>query len=1419
MTSDLHRLVKPFWRLAQRGDRLTNLVTSGLYLLYPDAETLGELDDIPVRADLIFVAGLGGHYQKTWQADDGTIWPRDLLQLERYELQNLRVWSFHYNSTLRGSSSQRKIGDHARELLAEMMMKIRRGSWILEPQQERANAVQLKPIIFVGHSLGGMLIKKTMLIAQTDPNYNMFFAVPHQGLDKRDWERFVKQVLIANAPYPGVHPTSKMLKEATVDNIPGLLDIAKDFSDLQARLSFVNYTEGEVMEGWDGPLVAEGRGWMDAADKIEHKIDDNHFGICKFEQPDPREQKTGPFEIVVGHLQYLIDRTNALKYIGDEAKEALESLCPLGFHGYFMSKRATVGTGDWIADRPQFQEWIQNSKQADENKKADNKQSRLLWIQGPQASGKSYLARHIITDLIPQSTTQKVAHCFLDDSVPGRGRQEHLLRATLHHALRVEPELIQEHLVPPYLKGKNRTNPKPGVATPVGDDEIWTLQIVRPIWPEVLTKVTSRGVLTLVVDGFSEMSPECQRGFFDCLAQVKDKAESQEHRDNLRILLLSRDDIETGQELEGWGGFHIYKIKPEDIQADIEKTIRATVENPEIWEGRDPTLPRPTEEDIQEIQKTIVSSSDGNWGVAIGKAEMASESLLVDAPETTIALVKELPNDIAGIYDEKLKRIQQDTTHLPFVKQLLQWAAFQKEPLKEEELNTAIALGMAREKALDGISSEEELGSLEKWIGNTRSLAEKHAHSLVEFREGVLQPLDKGLKDHLVKAGMEEGPAHAALASNCINYLTMEYFAGSHKPIADSVEEKVKKIIEDHSFSRYAALYWKSHVDSAGDTWQGIHERVVEAREVLEDDKTEYGICYSELQWYLTNGSMEGYPSRSKGEDATETSPTISTGNQVKAPAEQEAPAVESGRPESVRLVSGQLPDIIDPLQQALFEGDVDSSYCERDECPTGTGQIGRESMASGTESDYDLSEEGEEVDDTEALREVERQRELREQEMREQEAERERQVERQNAQQKEIKRQEIRQQQDFEQQQEVEQPREVERQQKLKRPQELEEIERQEEAKQQQETERQKEPKQKHRAERQPEIERQQDIEKQQELEEQQKIERQQKMKKRRELERQDFERQPEIKKPKVQRQQDTEQPKDIARPQEILKRQQEIERQRNEDFLKEKELRRQEKEQQELVRKREIRRQQKTEDLRQLEPKRQESLPRQQKLIKTRPPVDLIDYRDSQEGSRSNGKTTVAPAQHPKRSGEYGYYPPHASVSRAAVPIRSPSTCTSSQYSGRDGQQEYSESRKGSAARPGWDDEDDDEDEEGQSGGGDSASVMGGATKKKGLLRRAFHKAKKRGKFLVVDLVLVVPELGNEYADVLMQSRKRLNDWDFEEEINCDKVVGSPMLAVSFLSDSPVVLFRLLWQGGVQHPQFLFFSRLWEGRQAQFG
>ena len=103
--------------------------------------------------DIVAVHGLNGHYEKTWSTHvnggQDVNWLRNFLPKQ---IDNARVMSFGYNSVLQFSKSVADVYNFAEQLL-EMFFSKR----VTEQEQSR-------PIMFICHSLGGIVVKQVCLL-------------------------------------------------------------------------------------------------------------------------------------------------------------------------------------------------------------------------------------------------------------------------------------------------------------------------------------------------------------------------------------------------------------------------------------------------------------------------------------------------------------------------------------------------------------------------------------------------------------------------------------------------------------------------------------------------------------------------------------------------------------------------------------------------------------------------------------------------------------------------------------------------------------------------------------------------------------------------------------------------------------------------------------------------------------------------------------------------------------------------------------------------------------------------------------------------------------------------------------------------------------------------------------------------------
>jgi hypothetical protein len=135
--------------------------------------------------DIVAVHGLDGHREKTWTAGSGADsvnWLRDLLP---HDLPNARILSWGYDANTHSGSrvSCQYLFDHARTLVSDLCL------------ERQITETSKRPIIFVAHSLGGIIVKSALIHSDAArrgaleehraiklSTYGiLFMGTPHQG--------------------------------------------------------------------------------------------------------------------------------------------------------------------------------------------------------------------------------------------------------------------------------------------------------------------------------------------------------------------------------------------------------------------------------------------------------------------------------------------------------------------------------------------------------------------------------------------------------------------------------------------------------------------------------------------------------------------------------------------------------------------------------------------------------------------------------------------------------------------------------------------------------------------------------------------------------------------------------------------------------------------------------------------------------------------------------------------------------------------------------------------------------------------------------------------------------------------------------------------------------------------------------------
>ncbi|PVH82960.1 hypothetical protein DL98DRAFT_487647 [Cadophora sp. DSE1049] len=231
--------------------------------------------------DILAVHGLNGERLRTWtESKSQKLWLRDFLP---HDMTQARVMTFGYNATAIFENTKAGIRDHARTLLLAVV-----------EARNRPSACR-RPLILIGHSLGGLVLKQALVIAQRESQYKqihdnvrgvIFFGTPHQGSGLADYATTLARIPLAIGV--DTHPQLlKGLKKKSKD-LKRLTDSFRKYLDTSG-ISVVSFYELRTLKGL---MVVEKASALltpvneDPTNEEQIPVNDNHRGMCQFASPD-----------------------------------------------------------------------------------------------------------------------------------------------------------------------------------------------------------------------------------------------------------------------------------------------------------------------------------------------------------------------------------------------------------------------------------------------------------------------------------------------------------------------------------------------------------------------------------------------------------------------------------------------------------------------------------------------------------------------------------------------------------------------------------------------------------------------------------------------------------------------------------------------------------------------------------------------------------------------------------------------------------------------------------------------------------------------------------------------------------------------------------------------------------------------------
>ncbi|KAI1435090.1 Alpha/Beta hydrolase protein [Xylaria sp. CBS 124048] len=291
---------------------------------------------IPPQVNIILVHGLRGHPQATWEyrqselntrlaeklrkrdrlkaiwrhqhtvsirtsvseeditedwepsSTERVFWPREYL-LE--DMSEAEVWTYGYNADVIGglfqANNRNSISQHGQDLAVKL---------------ERVIDNQL-PIIFVAHSLGGIVVKDAIRrseYCQSHTKLIVFLGTPHRGSASAGWG-----VVASNFAKLALQDSNKRIVQTLAPNSEVLDNIHDEFLKIvvRGRIKIHSFQEAKAVSGitgLDGKVVDDysSKVGLPPYETVE-SIDGNHMEMarCK-DKTDPR------YQAIVGVLKH-----------------------------------------------------------------------------------------------------------------------------------------------------------------------------------------------------------------------------------------------------------------------------------------------------------------------------------------------------------------------------------------------------------------------------------------------------------------------------------------------------------------------------------------------------------------------------------------------------------------------------------------------------------------------------------------------------------------------------------------------------------------------------------------------------------------------------------------------------------------------------------------------------------------------------------------------------------------------------------------------------------------------------------------------------------------------------------------------------------------------------------------------------------
>ncbi|KAI4206395.1 MAG: hypothetical protein LQ346_001104 [Caloplaca aetnensis] len=692
-------------------------------------------------ADLVFVHGLGGGSRSTWTKDGepSLYWPKEWLP-DDPGFQDVRIHSFGYNSNWEKESSL-NVHDFSKSLLSAIHDC---------PTIPRTADT---PLILVGHSMGGLVIKRAYILAQQKGEFMttarriqaiFFLATPHRGADLAHLLSKILNITPGQRPFVTDLHRNSLATQSINDEFPHYSQNLQLFSFYETLPT--SYGVGKSL------VVDKDLATLNYANERTAYLEANHRNVCKYADQTDTNYKTVRNALASTMDSFRTRSTVSKRELDRDQRRRLDTHLRItdAPEDDFMDidSLRMRGSCEWLLQRGSFLDW------------RDSANTQLYWISAKPATGKTIASGRVVSHL--RDLNRDCAFYFFKHGDKSKSTIQSFLLSIAWQMASTHTEVF--HVVLEVCE-KNESLSQADYRT------IW-----RKLFLEGLLKVALVRPQYWIIDGLDEC-----RNNSDMVPLLLKATESCA----VRILLTSRDPFESHRQT-GHPRARVLgeTISTKETKSDIALYLEANMSH----------LPSVDQEDRQVMFTKILEKSAGCF---LWVKLILQELGRVHTSAEIRQVLEDVPSDMNEVYSRILNSMSAAPYGKVLAKAILTWAACAARPLTTEELFHALQIDIR-----DSIDSVE------------RSIASSCGQLVYVDSHSRVQLIHQTARDYLLQGDIhpefrvEKRVGHKRLALTCLQYLNGSEMRGPrHRKL--SFTSLVK---ERSPLVAYASIFLFDHI-------------------------------------------------------------------------------------------------------------------------------------------------------------------------------------------------------------------------------------------------------------------------------------------------------------------------------------------------------------------------------------------------------------------------------------------------------------------------------------------------------------------------------------------------------------------------------------------------------------------------------